>query len=294
MSACSFWKRRGNTGGPDIGADASRGAEPEVCLMPVRALWKGVIRFGQAAVAVKFYAAVTDRTVRFRLLHKTDHIPVEQRMVDPRSGEPVPAQDIRRGYETADDRIILLDPGELAALEPEASREITITRFVDPALINHQWYDRPYYLGPDSGGRGYFELAEALAGQGREGIAHWTMRRKRYLGALGARKGYLQMITLRHAEEVIDAASLPRPQSRELNAQEMRMAEQLVRALQGDFDPQAFRESYRERVRELIRNKARGIEMLPPKKAAKRPETASLEESLRQSLAELKKERKSA
>lgn len=58
---------------------------------------------------VKFYSAVTDRKVHFRLLHKADQVPVEQRMVDPRSGKPVPSENVRRGYETEDGRMIVLE-----------------------------------------------------------------------------------------------------------------------------------------------------------------------------------------
>jgi DNA end-binding protein Ku len=262
--------------------------------MPARAIWKGVLRFGEAAVPVKFYSALNDRKVHFRLLHQPDHVPVIQRMVHPRSGKPVPAEEIRSGYETAEGRIVVLERDELNDLEPEPSREILITRFVPPERIPTQWYDRPYYLGPDGAGTGYFELAAALAREDRQGVARWTMRKKRYLGVLAARDGFLKIVTLRHAEEVVDASDLPRPHSRELEAQEKRLAEQLVLALEDDFDPDAFRESYSERVRDLIRKKAQGVESLPIKKAKRKAQAASLAASLEQSLEQAKKRRKHA
>jgi len=81
--------------------------------MPVRAMWKGVIRFGAVSVPIKLYAAVQDRTIHFRLLHQADQAPVQQRMVHPRGGEPVPPEAIQRGYETDTGEIIVLSQQEL-------------------------------------------------------------------------------------------------------------------------------------------------------------------------------------
>ncbi|HUH12073.1 MAG TPA: Ku protein [Longimicrobiales bacterium] len=126
-----------------------------------RAIWKAKIRFGGVEVPVKLYSAVRDRGVHFRLLHRKDRVPVKQRMVDPESGEVVAYEDIRRGYETGQGTFVILDEEELAQAEPEPSREIEITRFVPPEQINHQWYERPYFLGPDEDAEAYAALAVA-------------------------------------------------------------------------------------------------------------------------------------
>jgi DNA end-binding protein Ku len=222
-----------------------------------RAIWKGVIRFEGVAVPVKLYAAVQDRSIHFRLLHQ-GRTPVKQQMVDPLTDEPVPAGQIRRGYEVEPGVFVVLDEDDLATLEPDASRDIEITRFVDPALINHQWYDRPYYLGHDGDAGSYAAFAAALAATGKEGLARWVMRKKEYIGALRSEGDHLLLITLRHANEVIPASALEPPQGRKLDAREIRMAEQLVSALEGNFDPLQFRDEYRDRVLELIEAKSKG------------------------------------
>jgi DNA end-binding protein Ku len=261
--------------------------------MTASAIWKGIIQFGMVSVPVKFFSAVEDRKVHFRMLHRTDHAPVKQKMVNPRTGKPVPYEEIRRGYMDKGE-IVLLEDQELQSIEPEPSREIEITRFVDPAVIKHQWYDRPYYLGPDGNSETYFALAKALERSDLEGFARWTMRKKAYIGALRVEAGRLIMITLRYAREVIDASELPRPKTRSLEQQEIRMAEQLVQALEGDFDPAAFKDEYRNRVMELIETKARGgkLELLKPKK--RKAEVVSLTDMLRRSVRKIREERKVA
>jgi DNA end-binding protein Ku len=226
--------------------------------MGARAIWKAHISFGAVEVPVKMYSAVQDRAVHFRLLDAKRHEPVKQHMVNPDTGKVVESADIRRAYQTEDGDLVILDAEELAEAVPEPSREITITRFVPPEEITHQWYDRPYYLGPDEEDGAYFALAQALAKRKVEGVAHWTMRNKEYVGALRAEGDYLMLITLRHAGEVVPASALPAPTGRALDEREVAMARQLVRAMEDPFDITAYHDEYRERVLELVEAKAAG------------------------------------
>jgi DNA end-binding protein Ku len=260
--------------------------------MGARAIWKASIRFGGVEVPVKLFSAVQDRSVHFRLLDAEGLEPVRQEMVDPGTGEVVEPGEIRRAVETAEGALVVLGEEELAELEPEASREIEVLRFVPSGEITHAWYDRPYFLGPDGDDEGYFGLAEALEREGREGIARWTMRKKEYAGALRGEGGYLMLIALRHAGEVVPASALPAPSGRELDAREVAMARQLVAAMEDELDFSAFRDEYRERVLELVEAKAAGKVTKFPKTPRKRKE-ADLAGVLEASLA-ASKERKRA
>lgn len=249
-----------------------------------RAVWKGVISFGAIELPVKLYSAVEDHRVHFRLLHRPDQVPVKQQMVHPGTGRPVPHEDIQRGLELERGLFVRLRPEELESLEPEPDRTIRITRFVEPSEINHQWYRRPYYLGPDGDDEGYFALAEALGERELEGVALWTMRKKRYSGALRVRGDHLMLIALRHAEEVVQVPALEAPSSRRPGAAEIRLAEQLVEALAGPFDPSEWHDEHRERVMDFIERRARGeqVELKPTRR--ERP-SGSLADALRQSVA---------
>jgi DNA end-binding protein Ku len=258
--------------------------------MGARAMWKGILRFGGLSIPVKLYSAVEDRKVHLRLLHAKDQEPVKQVMIHPGTGKPVPFSEIRKGYDTGDGEVVLLSDEELESLAPKESRDIELVGFVDPALVNHQWYDRPYYLGPDGDETAYFAFACALEKERKEGVARWTMRKKQYVGALLADQGHFKLITLHHAGEVVDASSVPRPKGRAAEQQELRMAEQLLNALSADFDPHAYRDEYRKRVLELVETKARGGEIVRREVKEKRPKRASLAEILEASLKQVQQE----
>lgn len=253
-------------------------------------IWKGVIRLGEESVPVKLRSAVTDRTIRFRLLDRAGGAPVEQRMVNPGTGKEVPYEKVRRGVETESGEIVVLEEAELEQLEPPESRDIEVVRVVPSAAIDHRWYLRPYWLAPDGDGDAYFALARALEEEDREAIARWTMRKKSYQGALHPRDGYLMLVTLRHASEVVSASELEGPTGRELEPRERKMAVQLIDALSGEFEPERFQDEYRKRVEELIEAKASGKRIpIARRREEKRP--ASLTAALEKSLERARKER---
>jgi DNA end-binding protein Ku len=214
-------------------------------------------------------------------------------MVSADSGEEVTNQEIQKGYEIEPGKFVILTDQDLQSLEPKPSREIDVTEFVPPESINQQWYERPYYLGPDGDMQDYFALAEALENRGREGIARWVMRNKSYMGALRSQDGYLVLCTLRNAAEVISARELPKPAGRAPSAKELNMAKQLVGMLEGEFNPSEFEDEYRKRVMEFIERKAKGH--APRLRAVKtKRKTTSLDTVLAKSLASLKKEKRAA
>jgi DNA end-binding protein Ku len=261
--------------------------------MAGRAIWKGELKIGSAKIPVKLYSAVADRTVRFHLLDDKHLMRVKQHMVDPDSSEEVTNGEVRKGYEIEPGKFVILTDEDLQSLEPKPSRDIDVSEFVPPDSINQQWYERPYYLGPDGDVEAYFALAQALENREREGIARWVMRNKPYIGALRSQDGYLVLVTLRNASEVISASELPKPAGRAPSAKELTMAKQLVGMLEGEFKASEFEDEYRKRVMEFIERKAKGHK--PKLHAVKtKRKTTSLDSVLAKSLASLKKEKRAA
>jgi DNA end-binding protein Ku len=257
--------------------------------MAARAIWKGVLHIGSQTVPVKLYSAVEDRSVHFRLLDRRTGQPVQQQLVDPSRDEPVEYAQVKRGFKV-DEGFVVLNKQELDALAPEASRDIAISRFVSPQKLGAEWHVRPYYLGPDGDEDAYFALAAALAAEGKEGIAHWVMRGKEYTGVLREHEGYLLLITLRHAEEVIARDQLPRPTGRAHSEKELKMAEQLVATFEDAFDPNQYSDEYRERVLAFVEAKAKGKKPRLKRPVEKRSE-ANLADALAKSLAGARKEK---
>jgi DNA end-binding protein Ku len=254
--------------------------------MGARAMWKGVVRLADARIPIKLYAAVEDQDVHFRLLHGADRSPIKQVLVDRATDRAVPYRDVKRAFQSAGELVLLRDD-ELESLEPPASRDIDILQLLPEGALDHRWYVRPYYLGPDEAGtEGYLALAEALAAGGHEALTRWTMRKKEYVGALRSHLGYLVLIALRHAEEVVSVADLGVSPGAQLDERELEMARRLVDMLAGDFRPEEYADEYRARLRELIWRKARGevVEIGPRlrRREAEPDLTAALEASLEQ------------
>ena len=261
--------------------------------MAARAIWKGNLKIDSTKVPVKLYSAVQDHTVRFHILDEKSKTRVKQHMVNAETGDEVPREAIQKGFEVESGTFVILDEKELEELEPEASRDIKITQFVSPDKIPPEYYDRPYYLGPDGDQAAYMALAAALKNKEKEGVVRWVMRKQLYVGALGAEDGHLVLFTLRNAKEVLSAKDLPKPAGRAPDKKELNMAKQLVELLKGEFDPKDYQDEYRERVMEFVEKKAKGhkprLHLVKSKK-----KTTSLDKVLSKSIESLKKQKKAA
>jgi DNA end-binding protein Ku len=255
-----------------------------------RAIWKGHLQLGKQQVGVKLYSAVEDRSVHFHMLHDKDHAPVEQHIVRKDTGKDVDKDEIRKAFAVTRDTAVILQPEDLDKLVPPESRDIDICRFVAPSILGDQWYERPYYLGPDGDEDSYFALAEALERKKVIGIARWVMRKKRYLGALSALNGYLTMATLRRAEQVLTFSGVEPAKAVAPQASELKLAQQLVSTIEADFDPSLWQNEYRQRLYKLIEARARGEKLEPHRRKKKAPQ-ANLAESLRASIAAAQEKR---
>jgi DNA end-binding protein Ku len=252
--------------------------------MPARAIWKGELQLGKHNVGVKFFSAIEDRSVRFHLLHETDKAPVEQHIVRKDTGKDVPREEMRKAFAVGPNTAVILQPEELEELVPPESREIELLRFVPTEALGDQWYERAYYLGPDGHADDYFAFGEALSKKEVIGIARWVMRKKRYLGAISVVDGYLVMTTLRRAEQVLSFSGVEPAKAATPQANEFKLAEQLVKSIEADFEPEQWQNEYRERLLKLIDAKARGEKIKPVSVKKKRTE-GSLADSLKASLA---------
>ena len=257
--------------------------------MAARAIWKGIITIGSTKVPVNLFTAVQDRTVHFRLLHKTDHQPVKQQLISSETEEDLEYEEAKKAYPIGRDRFVVFDDEELAELEPKDSREIEIRKFVDRADMDPRWYERAYWLAPGENKAAYFALAEALEKKEKEGIAQWVMRKKDYVGSLRPEDGYLMLIVLRHANEIISADAIEAPGGRALEKREIAMGEQLLEALAGTFDPADYKDEYRERVMELVEAKSKGKRPKVEKFRPRKTQEDALAGALQASLAGMKK-----
>jgi DNA end-binding protein Ku len=224
------------------------------------------------------------------MLHKKDRAPVEQHIVRKDTGKDVEREDIRKAYSVSSDTAVILQPEDLDKLVPPESRDIEVIRFVTPEVLGDQWYDRPYYLGPDGDDANYFALAQALEDKNMMGVARWVMRKKRYVGALTSINGYLALSTMRRADQVLSFSGIQPAANMKPLPNELKLAEQLVTSIEADFDPQLWQNEYRQRLLDLVAAKSRGEKLAPARKKKKAPQ-ASLADSLKASIAAAKEKK---
>jgi DNA end-binding protein Ku len=228
-----------------------------------RSIWTGAISFGLVTVPVKLYSAVSRKTVRFHQLNGKTGVRIQQKRVDPSTGDEVSYEDIVKGYELTPDRYVLIEPGELEALDPKKTKSIEIEDFVALDEIDPIYFDHPYYLAPGPGGaKPYRLLLEAMRDTGRVAIATVVIRSKQQLVAVRPiGDDVLGMATMVFPDEIIDPATIdeiPTADDVEVNKRELAIAEQLVESLAAEFEPEKFRDTYREDVLALIERKAAG------------------------------------
>jgi DNA end-binding protein Ku len=227
-----------------------------------RAIWTGTIGFGLVTVPVKLYSAVDRKTVRFHQLSRATGARIAQKRVDPSTGEEVPYEDVVKGYELASDRYVVVEPGELEAIEPKKTKTIEIEEFVDLAQIDPVYYDHPYYLAPGTGGaKPYRLLLEAMRATGKVAIARVVIRSKEQLVAVRPMGEALGMATMLFADEVLSPQRLEEVAEASALAttkRELEVAKQLVDSLAANFVPEDFSDTYREEVLALIESKAQG------------------------------------
>jgi DNA end-binding protein Ku len=229
-----------------------------------RSIWTGAISFGLVNVPVKLYSAVSKKTVRFHQLHDKDGVRIQQKRMCPADGEEVAYEHIVKGYEITPDQYVIVEPGELEALEPRKTKTIDIEDFVDQEDIDPIFYDHPYYLMPGTGaGKPYKLLVDAMEDAGKVGIARVVIRQKEQLVALRPADGVLAMSTMNFADEVVDPDRFDDKPGDEVETsnRELDMAKQLIESLSSDWEPGKYHDTYRERVLELIEQKAEGKEI---------------------------------
>ncbi len=257
-----------------------------------RAIWSGAISFGLVNVPVKLYSATSPKTVRFHQLSGKTGARIKQKRVDPSTGEEVAFEDIVKGYELTPERYVLIEPQELEALDPKATKTIDIEEFVDLADIDPIYYDHSYYLAPATGGaKAYRLLLEAMRESGKVAIGKVVIRSKQQLCALRPAGQVMALSTMLFGDEVLSSDRLDELDAiaeAEANDRELAMAEQLISSLSADFDPTRFKDEYRERVLELIQRKAAGEEIAVAPEAEEAEPAPDLMAALEASLAEVR------
>ena len=259
----------------------------------MRAIWKGSISFGLVNIPIGLYPATRKEDISFRQLRAEDFSPIRYKRVAEEDGEEVPWEKIVKGYEYEKGQFVLVTDEDFEKAMPEATQSIDIVEFVDLAEIDPMFFDKPYYLEPQKGGKkAYALLRETLKEAGKVGIAKVVIKTRQHLAAVKPKDDALVLELMHFPDEVLEPAGLDLPREEKLGKKEMDMAKSLVETMSGEWEPSGFKDEYRDKLIELIEEKVkRGGKELPAAKAKPKAATnvVDLVAVLQKSLAETKK-----
>ncbi|MFL6518708.1 MAG: Ku protein [Chthoniobacterales bacterium] len=255
----------------------------------MRAIWKGSISFGLVNIPIALYPATRKEDLKFRLLRKKDLSPVNYKRVAAKDGKEVPWDEIVKGYEYEKGKFIVLNEKDFQRVDLEATQTVDIKDFVDLEEIDPMYFYKPYYLEPQKGGdKAYALLREALSDGKKVGIAKVVIKTRQYLAGVKALKDALVLELMHFAEELADAEKLHVPKKTAVGKREKDMAEALVKSMTSKWDPEKYKDDYRDALMEVIEEKVEsGGEEIEEKPKEKKPSTkvidlvAVLQESLK-------------
>jgi DNA end-binding protein Ku len=230
--------------------------------MAARSIWNGTIAFGLVNVPIKLFTATESHTISFSEVHARDGAQIEHRRICPKQDKEVPYEEVAKGYEVSEDKYVVLDKDEIKAAAGDRGKVIELSEFVDAADIDPVFYEKTYYVGAGDEKDAYRLLLEALRRSGRAGIGRFTFHDREYLVALRALDDTLALHTLRFSDEVVAPKDLDLPKGgRKPAKREIEMANKLVESLAERFKPDAYEDTYRDAVLDLIKRKAKGEEI---------------------------------
>src|SRR5918992_5489310 len=256
--------------------------------MPPRAIWSGSISFGLVNVPVRMYSAISETDLRFHLIHEPDGGRIGYQKICKEEGEPVPDDEIVRGFEFEEDEFVVLTDEDFDAAKAEGVKSIEISDFVPYDEIDPIFFEKTYYLGPQSGGeKVYALLREAMEKTGLAGIAKFVMRDRQHLGCLRVREGTLTLEKMFFHDEVRPIDEIA-PSETRVSKGELEMATSLIEQFTSKFEPEKYEDTYREALCNVIRAKRKGETVTAPEPETEE-EPADLMAALRASVEAAKK-----
>ena len=224
-----------------------------------RSIWKGAVSFGLVSIPVKVYGATEDRDVSFRQVHSTDEGRVRQQRVCEKCGEVVAFADIAKGYEAADGRVAVLTDEDFANLPLSTLKTVEVVQFVDENEVDPTFFQRTYFLEAEAAGqKPYVLLREALAKEDKVAVVKVALRSRESLALIRPKDDVLLLHTMYWPDELRDGGFASPSAEVTISDAEMEMAKLLIGQLEGTFDPDAYQDSYREALLEVVEAKLAG------------------------------------
>jgi DNA end-binding protein Ku len=251
-------------------------------------MWKGSISFGLVHIPIKLYAATESKDVSFRTLHDACQTPIRYQKYCPVCEEVVENNHLIKGYEVEPGDFVTVTDQEIQGLKGDAVRAVEILDFVNLSEIDPVFYNKSYFVGPnENGGKAYALLRQALAETGKIGLAKLTLHSKEHLGVVRVYKDGLMLETMYYPDEVRPVSQVPGlEQLGDFEQKELETAKQLIEQLTTPFEPEKYKDTFREDVHHMLEEKMAGHVVTAPKKTPTRENVVDLLAALQASVDE--------
>ena len=230
-----------------------------------RPIWTGTLSFGLLNVPIQLMSGERRTDLHFRMLDSRDRKPVRYERVNAETGEEVPWKDVVKAYEYDKGSYVVLEESDIKAAAPESHETVEVETFIDAAAIDPRYYEKPYVLVPaKKAEKGYVLLRETLRKGNRVGIARVVIRTREYLAAVMPQGDALILMLLRYPQELVDPADYALPEGKaadyRVTAKELQMAEQLIDSMSGSWNPDDYKDEFRDRLQAIIRKRIKSKE----------------------------------
>lgn len=262
-----------------------------------RSIWKGAISFGLVTIPIKMFSATEEKDISFRQVHPEDGGRIKYKRVCEKCEKEIPYAEIAKGYETPDGRMAILEKEDFDNLPLTTTKAVEVVQFTDEEQVDPTYFNKTYFLQADGPGvKPYVLLRDALTRSGQAAVVKVAMRSRESLALIRVKDEQLLLHTMLWPDELRDGQFAAPPEDVTVSDSEVKMAQTFIDALKGDFEPEAFTDSYREALEEVVQQKLSGVEVAeePETETGGDAEVVDLVAALRASVEAAKKRREAA
>ena len=248
-------------------------------------VWKGYLTFGLVSFPIRLFAAARPEPVHFHMLHKKDLSRVKEVFYCALEDKPIDRDQIVKGYEYEKDEYVVIDPEDLEKVAPPTASSMEILQFVKMDEIDPIYFDKSYYVGPEeSVSRPYSLLLEAMKQTRYDALAKVAMHGREHIVILRPRENGIVLHTMFFTDELHKSNEVPVPKTAKFEKKELDLGKKLIETLAGNFEPEQYRDEYKQNVEKLIEAKRKGRKVTPIRQPKQAP-VVDLMQALQQSLA---------
>ena len=252
-------------------------------------VWKGQLAFGLVSFPVKLFTAARSESMSFNQLHKGDNSRVKQVLYCQAEDKPIPRTEIVKGFEYEKDRYVVIEDEDIKKMAPGTAKVMEILEFVKSHEVDPIYFESSYYMAPDAAGeKPYALLFDTLRRTGYVGIAKVAMHNREHIVIFRPGDHGILMHTMYYSHEIRKIEEF-RTDTTLVKDKEVELAQMLVESLAAAFEPEKYKDSYRENLQVMIDAKVKGHEVVAAVSAPEPAKVIDIMEALKQSLAIVKK-----